>query len=107
MLIKTGLIAILLITPSLPLSAQWPNLKDRIPRNKDGSPNLTAPAPRRSDHKPDLTGIWNPEPPKLDTLIGAGPGWSKSCQSAGEDTRAARASDRSCEGLVTCSALRA
>lgn len=65
MLIKTGLIAILLMTPSWPLFAQWTNLKIEIPRNKDGSPNLTAPAPRRPDHKPDLTGIWNPEPPKL------------------------------------------
>ena len=65
MLIKTGLAALLLIASSWPLSAQWPNGKDKIPRNQDGSPNMTAPAPRRADHKPDLTGIWNPEPPKL------------------------------------------
>lgn len=65
MLTKTGLIALLLVAPCVPLSAQWLNLKDKMPRNADGSPNLMAPAPRRADGKPDLTGIWNPEPPML------------------------------------------
>jgi hypothetical protein len=64
-MIKAGLIAILVLTPSLPLSAQWATVKDKIPRNKDGSPNLTAPAPRRADGKPDLTGIWLATPAKL------------------------------------------
>jgi hypothetical protein len=63
--IEIRLLAILLITSMGPLSAQWLNVRDQIPRNKDGSPNLTAPAPHRADNKPDLTGIWNPEPPKL------------------------------------------
>jgi len=63
--IKTALLAMLLITPIGSLFAQWVNVKDQVPRNKDGSPNLTAPAPRRADNKPDLTGIWNPDPPKL------------------------------------------
>jgi len=63
--LKTALLAMLLIAPVGSLSAQWVNVKDQVPRNKDGSPNLTAPAPRRADHKPDLTGIWNPDPPKL------------------------------------------
>jgi hypothetical protein len=65
MLTQTGLIAMLLTAASWPLAAQWPDLKDKVPRNKDGSPNLTAPAPRRSDGKPDLTGIWIADPPKL------------------------------------------
>ena len=53
--------AILLVTATLPLSAQWLNYPDaRIPHNKDGKPNLTAPAPRR-DGKPDLSGVWQAE----------------------------------------------
>lgn len=74
MLTKTGLIAIVLLTSSLPMSAQWPNLKDKMPRNQDGSPNMTAPAPRRADGKPDLTGIWIADPPKLrDATVGLKP----------------------------------
>src|SRR5580692_601913 len=75
MLTKTGLIATLLTGLSLPMAAQWPDLKDKVPRNKDGSPNLTAPAPRRADGKPDLTGIWIADPPKLrDATVGLKPG---------------------------------
>jgi len=74
MLKAIGLSAILFAAIS-PLSAQWLNLKDKIPRNKDGSPNLTAPAPRRPDGKPDLTGIWLASPPKLgDITTGMKPG---------------------------------
>src|ERR1700690_798564 len=74
MLRKTGLVAILLFAPFSPLSAQWPNLKDKLPRNKDGSPNLTAPAPHRADGKPDLTGIWLAVPAKLrDATVGLKP----------------------------------
>jgi hypothetical protein len=65
MLTRTGLIAILLAAPVLPLSAQWKVNDKNIPRTKDGQPNLTAPAPRRADGKPDLTGIWLADPPKL------------------------------------------
>src|SRR5260221_12603666 len=72
---RIGLIAILLAALLPPLSAQWPNLKDKIPRTKDGAPNLTAPAPRRADGKPDLTGIWIADPPKLrDATAGLKPG---------------------------------
>src|SRR5450631_4776344 len=61
MLTKTFLPAILLAVVSLPLCAQWPNLKTPgVPRNPDGSPNLTAPTPKTADGKPDLTGIWEP-----------------------------------------------
>jgi hypothetical protein len=53
--------ALLLIVVSLPLCAQWSNVKTPgVPRNADGSPNLTASAPKMADGKPDLTGIWEP-----------------------------------------------
>ena len=45
MITKTRLAAILLLTPLLPLSAQWKLNDKNIPRIKDGQPNLTAPAP--------------------------------------------------------------
>jgi hypothetical protein len=65
MTIKTRLLAAMLLMPLVPVSAQWPNLKDQIPRLANGKPNLAAPAPRRTDGKPDLTGIWIADPPKL------------------------------------------
>jgi hypothetical protein len=63
------LIAILLATITLPLSAQWLNYPDsRIPRSKDGKPNLTAPAPRING-KPDLSGVWQAERTPLSEFI--------------------------------------
>src|SRR5277367_6724366 len=53
--------AILLVTATLPLAAQWLNYPDaQIPHKKDGKPNLTAPAPRRNG-KPDISGVWQAE----------------------------------------------
>ena len=55
-------LAIVLATVSVPLTAQWLNYPDpRIPRTKDGKPNLSAPAPRVNG-KVDLTGVWMVEP---------------------------------------------
>jgi hypothetical protein len=55
------LIAILLVTTTLPLVAQWLNYPDaRTPRTKDGKPNLTAPVPRING-RPDLSGVWQAE----------------------------------------------
>jgi len=53
--------AILLITMTLPLAAQWLDHKEAgTPRGKDGKANLTAPAPRMNG-KPDLSGVWQAE----------------------------------------------
>src|SRR5881409_872608 len=50
---------IVLVSTSIPLSAQWLNYPTPgIPRTPDGKPNLSAPAPRTPDGKPDLSGIW-------------------------------------------------
>ena len=66
---------VLMVALGLPLSAQWLDLKDKIPRNADGTPNLNAPLPpRRADGKPDLTGIWIAQPHKLhDATVGLKP----------------------------------
>ena len=53
------LATIILLTSTLPASAQWLSLQTPgIPRTADGKPNLTAPAPKTADGKPDLTGLW-------------------------------------------------
>src|SRR6201997_5166609 len=50
---------IVLLSTSVPLSAQWLDYKTPgIPRTPDGKPNLSAPAPKAADGKPDLSGIW-------------------------------------------------
>ena len=68
-------VAVLLVTTSVPLSAQWLNHPDpRTPRTKDGKPNLAAPAPRLNA-KPDLSGLWQAErtPERAYTsVLGAG-----------------------------------
>jgi hypothetical protein len=52
-------IPFVLLLMSVPISAQWLNVKvDNIPRTADGKPNLSAPAPRLADGTPDLSGIW-------------------------------------------------
>jgi len=56
---RSILALIVLVSTSIPLSAQWLNYPTpRIPRTPDGKPNLSAPAPRTPDGKPDLSGIW-------------------------------------------------
>ena len=53
------LAAIILLTSTLPATAQWLSLQTPgIPRTADGKPNLSAPAPRAADGHPDLTGLW-------------------------------------------------
>jgi len=56
--LKVAAIAFALVT--LPLSAQWPEVKTkRVPVTRDGKPNLTAPAPKLTNGKtPDLSGVW-------------------------------------------------
>src|SRR5205809_6244108 len=56
---RSILALIVLVSTSIPLSAQWLNYPTPgIPRTPDGKPNLSAPAPRTPDGKPDLSGIW-------------------------------------------------
>ena len=56
---RSVLAFIVLLSASLPLSAQWLHYPTPgIPRTPDGKPNLSASAPRMPDGKPDLSGIW-------------------------------------------------
>jgi len=65
-------IAVVTITLSAPLAAQWlTQPTPGIPRTTDGKPNLAAPAPRASDGKPDLSGLWNRLSPKYHRNIAA------------------------------------
>jgi hypothetical protein len=65
-------IAIVTITLSAPLAAQWlTQPTPGIPRTADGTPNLAAPAPRAPDGKPDLSGLWNRLSPKYHRNIAA------------------------------------
>ena len=69
---KASLIALVTVTLSAPLAAQWLNHPTPgIPRTPDGKPNLSAPAPRAPDGKPDLSGLWNKISPKYSRNIAA------------------------------------
>ena len=62
---KASMIALIAVTLSASVSAQWLNQPTRgIPRTPDGKPNLTAQAPRTPDGTPDLSGLWNKISPK-------------------------------------------
>ena len=42
------------------VSAQWPDVRTKVPLTASGAPDLTAPAPKLADGKtPDLSGIWD------------------------------------------------
>jgi hypothetical protein len=44
------------------VSAQWPDVRTKVPLKASGTPDLMAPAPRLADGRtPDLSGIWNSE----------------------------------------------
>ena len=65
------LIAILLITTTLPLVAQWLNYPDaRTPRTKDGKPNLTALLRRGSTVSPIFPVSGRPSEPRKASLPG-------------------------------------
>lgn len=54
-----NLAAVTLALASVPLSAQWPEVKTkRVPLTRDGKPNLTAPAPKLANGKTDFAGVW-------------------------------------------------
>jgi hypothetical protein len=44
-----------------PLSAQWHDVRTKVPLTAAGTPNLEAPAPAMADGKPDLSGLWDAE----------------------------------------------
>jgi hypothetical protein len=53
-------IALILMTAPVTLSAQWPDYSSKkIPRTPDGKPKLDGPTPRTADGKPDLSGMWD------------------------------------------------
>src|SRR4051812_29389219 len=60
--ITRSLVLGVLALATLPLSAQWQDVKTkRVPRGPDGKVNLRAHAPTLADGKtPDFSGIWNP-----------------------------------------------
>jgi hypothetical protein len=69
---NASLIAVVTVTLSTPLAAQWLNQPTPgIPRTRDGKPNLTAAAPRTPDGKPDLSGLWTKISPKYHRNIAA------------------------------------
>ena len=69
---KAPLLAVVAVTLSAPLAAQWLNQPTPgIPRTPDGKPNLAAPTPRTPDGKPDFSGLWNKISPKYSRNIAA------------------------------------
>jgi hypothetical protein len=61
-------IALLALTMSFPVSAQWLNTPDpHTPRTKGGRPDLTAPAPRLNG-TPDLSGVWQADRTSMSEL---------------------------------------
>jgi len=69
---KALLIAIIAVSLSTTLAAQWLNQPTRgIPRTADGKPDLAAPAPRTPDGTPDLSGLWTKISPKYSRNIAA------------------------------------
>jgi hypothetical protein len=69
---KAGAVAVLVITFSAALAAQWlAQPTPGIPRTADGKPNLTAPPPRTPDGKPDLSGLWAKVSPKYARNVAA------------------------------------
>src|SRR6185503_7569289 len=69
---KAPWIALIVVTLSAPVSAQWLNQPTAgLPRTPDGKPNLSAPAPRATDGKPDLSGLWTKISPKYSRNIAA------------------------------------
>jgi hypothetical protein len=54
----------LLLTLTVPLAAQWTNVRDPQTPRKNRRPNLTAPAPQLGG-KSDMSGVWRAERPPL------------------------------------------
>jgi hypothetical protein len=53
------LVAIAIVSASVPLLAQWPRYTPGVvPKTADGKVDAEAPAPRTADGKPDLSGVW-------------------------------------------------
>lgn len=58
---RQRLAALILLVATLPVAAQWLDLKTPgVPRTPDGSVDRSAPAPRTADDRPDLSGFWAP-----------------------------------------------
>jgi hypothetical protein len=67
-----GAVAVLVITCSAPLAAQWLQQPTAgVPRGADGKPNLSAAPPRTVDGRPDFSGLWSKASPKYARNIAA------------------------------------